>query len=155
MKRIFISLLSLLIVISCCGCGTNTSDVTVDLAAVKTAILTDLAIQDPLDLPAERLSDLYTIAPEDVKSSACFITMGGAFPDEIIMVEAADAAAAKRIGEKLEARLADVTNQAQGYDAESFALLKACKVETVGVYVHLFISAKSAQMRAIFDAAKQ
>ncbi len=152
MKRIFAMLVVIGIVFSFAACGSAPTK-SVDLQQVKTAIINDLAISEPLDLPTERLGDLYTIAPADVKDSACFITMGGAFPDEIIMVEAVDTAAAKRIGEKLEARLADVTNQAQGYDAESFALLKQCKVSVSGVYVHLFISAKSQQMREIFNAA--
>lgn len=152
MKRMIAAVLLLVLMLSACGSTTN---VTVDLAAVKQTMINDLQIVDPLDIPAERLADLYNIPAESIKSSACFITMGGAFPDEIVMVEAVDAKAAQEIAQKLEARLADVTNQAQNYDAESFALLKACKVESAGNYVHLFISAKSAQMREIFDAAKK
>lgn len=152
MKRIIAAVLLLVLMLSACG---GSAAVTVDLASVKQTMITDLQIVDPLDIPAERLEDLYNISAESIKSSACFITMGGAFPDEIVMVEAVDAKAAQEIAQKLEARLADVTNQAQNYDADSFALLKACKVETAGNYVHLFISAQSAQMREIFNAAKK
>lgn len=158
MKRIFAGILAVLALLSLAACGTEAQsggNVSVDIAQVKQKIITDLQIADPLDLPTERLADLYYIETADVKDSACFITMGGAFPDEIVLVEAVDENAAKRIAEKLEARLADVTNQAQNYDADSLALLKACKVETAGNYVHLFISAKSAQMREIFNAAKK
>lgn len=152
MKRMIAAVLLLVLMLTACG---GSAGVTVDLASVKQTMITDLQIVDPLDIPAERLEDLYNISVESVKTSACFITMGGAFPDEIVMVEAVDAKAAQEIAQKLEARLADVTNQAQNYDADSFALLKACKVETVGNYVHLFISAQSAQMREIFNAAKK
>lgn len=154
MKKLTALLLVIATLCVLAACGGSTEDVTVDLAAVKTQIISSLEISDPLDIPADRLYDLYTIDPETVKDSACFITMGGAFPDEIVMVQAVDAAAAKQIAQKLQNRLADVTNQAQNYDAESFALLEKCKVETAGTYVHLFISAKSAQMRTIFDNAK-
>jgi len=151
MKRVLSILLVLMLVLSLAACGGNS--VQVDIVAVKDTIIKDLKISDPLDLPAERLQDLYGITPESVKSAACFITMGGAFPDEIVMVEAVDTAAAKEITEKLEARLADVKNQAQNYDADSFALLEKCKVSTTGVYVTLFISALSSEMQSIFDAA--
>lgn len=152
MKKTVACLLALVLALSMAACGAE--PVSVDILQVKNQIITDLEIEGALDLPTERLLDLYGISSESVKNSACFITMGGAFPDEIVMVEAADAAAAKGITQKLETRLADVKNQAQNYDAESFALLQKCKVQTAGVYVTLFISAKSEQMQEIFDNAK-
>ncbi len=155
MKRLIALLLVLASLCALSACGGNAEEVTVDLDAVKAQIISSLEISDPLDITTGRLYDLYAIDPETVKASACFITMGGAFPDEIVMVQAVDAATAKQIAEKLQARLLDVTNQAHNYDAESFALLEKCKVETVGTYVHLFISAKSAEMRAIFDSASK
>lgn len=151
MKRFLTVLLVLALSLSMAACGG--SNVSVDITQVKNTILTDLEVVDPLDLPTERLQDLYGIAPEKVKTSACFITMGGAFPDEIVMVEAVDAAAAKEIADKLDARLADVKNQAQNYDADSYALLEKCEVRTTGVYVTLFISALSSEMQNIFDSA--
>jgi len=151
MKRLLAALLALVLVLSLAACGGK--PVTVDITQVKETILKDLAVVDPLDLPVERLQDLYGITQDKVKVSACFITMGGAFPDEIIMLEAVDTAAAGEIAQKLEARLADVKNQAQNYDAESFALLEKCKVRTTGVYVTLFISALSGEMQTIFEAA--
>lgn len=150
MKRFLIILFVLLLVVATSGCG-NTN-VEVDIVEVKEAIISELEIADPLDLPVERLQDLYGISTDLIKSSACFITMGGAFPDEIVMVEAVDAAAVKVISEKLEARLADVKNQAQNYDAESFALLEKCEVRTTGAYVTLFISALSSEMQSVFES---
>lgn len=149
MKKIICLLLALMLVLS--GCGAE--PVTKDITAIKDTILSQLQITDAMDLPAERLLDLYGIETAQIKTSACFITMGGAFPDEIVMVEATDAAAAKAVAEKLNARLADVKNQAQNYDAESYALLGKCKVTTTGTYVTLFISAKSEAMQSIFDKA--
>lgn len=153
MKRLIACMLAALLCLGMAACGETS--VSVDLEQVKGQMMEALAAGDPLEVPAERLTDLYTIAAEDVKASVCLITMGGAFPDEIIVVEAVDSAAAQRIAEKLENRLADVTNQAQNYDAESFALLKQCKVNRAGNYVTLFISAKSAQLQTIFDGAKK
>ena len=151
MKRFLIILCVLVLALSVAGCGNK--NVQIDLSEVKNTIISELEVVDPLDLPLERLQDLYGITPDLVKNSACFITMGGAFPDEIVMVEAVDATAVKTIAEKLEARLADVKNQAQNYDAESFALLEKCEVRTTGSYVTLFISALSSEMQSVFAAA--
>ncbi len=150
MKKIVCMLLALMLVLA--GCSQEA--VTKDITAIKDTIISQLEITEALDLPAERLLDLYGIEATQIKTSACFITMGGAFPDEIVMVEATDSAAAKAVAQKLEARLADVKNQAQNYDAESYALLEKCKVTTNGLYVTLFISAKSEAMQSIFDNAK-
>ena len=152
MKKIIAYMLLLALALGLVACG-GSQTAEVDILQVKADIIEGLAVADPLDLPAERLLDLYGIESAWVKSSACFITMGGAFPDEIVMVEAVDTASADSIGQKLETRLADVKNQAQNYDAESFALLEKCKVTVKGVYVTLFISAKSAGMQEIFDSA--
>lgn len=152
MKKTIALLLVLVLALSLVACGSE--PVSVDIAQVKADIIGNLEIEGAMDLPTERLLDLYGISSEWVKTSACFITMGGTFPDEIVMLEAADTASAREITQKLETRLADVKNQAQNYDAESYALLEKCKVTTSGVYVTLFISAKSEQMQKIFDDAK-
>lgn len=147
MKKIIIAILALALLLAACGA----EPVTKDIAAIKEQIVTELAVEGAMDIPTERLLDLYGIEAEAVKSSACFVTMGGAFPDEIIMVEAVDSAAAKEIAQKLESRLADVSNQAQNYDAESYAQFQKCKVQTDGVYVALFISAQAEQMQKLFN----
>lgn len=149
MKKVLCMLMALVLLASLTACGAE--PVTKDITAIKDQIITDLAIEGAMDIPGDRLLDLYGIDAASVKTSACFITMGGAFPDEIVMVEAVDTAAAKEITQKLETRLADVTNQAQNYDAESFALFQKCKVQSSGVYVALFISAKATEMQKLFD----
>ena len=149
MKKIIIGILAFVLLFSLAACGGEPA--TKDIASIKEQIVTELAIEGAMDIPTERLLDLYGIDPASVKSSACFVTMGGAFPDEIIMVEAADSAAANEIAKKLETRLADVSNQAQNYDAESYAQFQKCKVQSTGVYVALFISAKAEQMQKIFS----
>ncbi len=149
MKKVLSGILAFVLLLSLAACGTEPA--VKDIAQIKEQIVTDLTIEGAMDIPTERLLDLYGISAESVKTSACFITMGSAFPDEIIMVEAVDTSAANEIAQKLENRLADVTNQAQNYDAESFALFQKCKVQHSGVYVALFISAKAEQMQKLFD----
>lgn len=147
MKKILASILAVVLLLSACGAAPANKNI----VSIKEQIITDLSVEGAMDIPTERLLDLYGVEAQAVKTSACFVTMGGAFPDEIIMVEAIDSAAAEQIAEKLETRLADVSNQAQNYDAESYALFQKCKVQKSGVYVALFISAKAEQMQKLFD----
>ena len=159
MKRFVACILALLMLLSLAACGGKTGDntensteeITVDISALKTKIVEELKVEGAMDLPVSRLSALYGIEEADVKNSACFITMGGTFPDEIIMVEAVDGAAASRVEEKLQARLDEVKKQSQNYDAENYALAQACKVMKAGNTVALFISAQHEEMENMFS----
>lgn len=155
MKRIFAICFALLMLGALCACAEAApeSQKTYDLPAIRDKMIADLAIEDPLMLATERLSELYGIADEDVQEAACFITLGSVFSDEIVMIRATDASAAARVREKLDAHLKDVTNQAQNYDAESLALFQKCKVGQDGNYVNLFISPRYSEMQEIFTAA--
>ena len=68
--------------------------VSVDLAAVRTDIQTQLGITDALPLETDALLNLYGIDSSWVAQSASFVTMAGTFPDEVILVEAVDETAA-------------------------------------------------------------
>ena len=152
MKKLITIICLVLVLCTLCACGGEEAKV-IDIAKVKSDIVSQLSIADPMDVQADRLMDLYGIEAKDVKTAACFVTMDGVFPDEIIMVEAADASAASRVAEKLESRLTEVKNQSASYDAENYALAQKCKVTKTGNYVTLFISAKHEEMQKIFDSA--
>lgn len=124
-----------------------------DLAALKASIIEKLEISNPVDVASDRLTALYGIDAADVADSACFITMEGSFPDEIVMIKATDADAAGRIAEKLGVKLEDVLNQSKNYDADNYAIAQTCKVVTKGDFVSLFISAKHVEMEKMFDEA--
>lgn len=125
----------------------------VDLAALKASMIEKLQITNTVDMASDRLTALYGIDAADIADSACFITMEGAFPDEIVMIKAASADAAGRIAEKLGVKLEDVLNQSKNYDADNYAIAQTCKVVTKGDYVSLFISAKHVDMESMFDEA--
>ncbi len=154
MKKIIALVLAVLTIFALTACGGDSAK-EIDIAAVKETIVTDLAIEGSMDIDSSRLLDLYGIAAEDIEEAACYITMDGVFPEEIIMVKAVDADAAKRVEEKLNARIEEVKVQSQSYDAENYALAQECKVIKEGNYVAMFLSAKHAEMETIFtNAAK-
>ena len=151
MKKFIALLLAILTLFALAACSGGAEAKDIDIAAVKEKIVSDLAVDGAMDVDSSRLLDLYGIAAEDIEESACFITMDGVFPDEIIMVKASSADAAKRVAEKLNARIEEVKVQSESYDPENVA--KECKVIEQGSYVAMFLSAKHADMEKIFEEA--
>lgn len=132
----------------------NDPTATVDLAALRTQILTDCGLTDYVEVETEGLSTVYGIDGAQVANSSSFNAMtGAAFPDEIVMVQAVDESAAADIAAKLESRLADIAEQASSYDPASQALAESCDVVTKGVYVGMFFSNHYDEMVAAFQSA--
>lgn len=123
----------------------------VNLEAVKNAIITIVGVADPLDVPTSRLSSLYGIDSSLVKQSACFVTIEGAFPDEIVMIEAVNEEAANSIKALLNNRLAEVKEQSKSYDAENYALAQQCSVDKKGLFVTMFLTPQHANMKVIYE----
>lgn len=122
----------------------------VDLAAVRTAIVDQLGLVDPLNLDADALNNLYGIDPSLIAQSASFTVAAGTFPDEVVMVEAVSDEAVATIQEKLQSRLDEVLVQSQSYDAENYKAAQSCQVRVNGRFVSLILSPKQADIAAIY-----
>lgn len=123
-----------------------------DLSAVRDAIREEQSLSDAIDMGPELLLNLYGIREEEIVQNASFVTMAGIFPHEIVMLEAADEAAADHIEEALNTRLKEVLNQAASYDAENFALAQKCRVERDGNLIVFFLSPAAESMEGILDS---
>lgn len=124
----------------------------VDLSAVRDDIINKLSVQNPLKIETPALNNLYGIGADLVAQSASFVTMSGTFPDEIILVEAVDEAAAETIRSCLQKRLEEVLVQSETYDAENHAAALECQVVVNGLYVSLILSPKQAEMCEIVQS---
>lgn len=126
----------------------------VDLAALRDQLIADCGYTDTLPVETAGLESTYGITADQVTSSASFnATVGTAFPDEIVMVEATDAAAAQDVASKLTNRLSAIADQAASYDPDSEALAKKCEVVTSGNYVGMFFSSHYDEMVSAFQNA--
>jgi hypothetical protein len=114
-------------------------------------MVAEFGLKDPIVLDNGRLLDQYGITEDTIASQSSIIVLTGVFPAEIIMVEATDEAAAKDIEAKLQARLDNLKQQSQSYDADSYAIASACEVETEGNYVALFFSEHNEAMVEMFN----
>ncbi len=166
MKKICV--LALTFVLLFCACGKNdvgssssgasgaqaeSAEEALSLASVQEEIISTLKITEYTDIAPERLLDLYGIDTTDISQSASFTIMSGAYPYEAVMVQAVDEAAAGRISEKLQTRLADLQNQYKDYDAESYKMAQECTVNTDGLVVSLFLSPDHEKMHEILTSA--
>lgn len=126
----------------------------VDLAALRDQIVADCGIADVLNVETDALANLYGIDAAQVASSASFTaSSGAAFPQEIVMVQAVDDAAAADIAAKLGNRLGAIAEQAASYDPDSLALAQNCAVVTNGTYVGMFFSSSYDAMVSAFQSA--
>lgn len=136
--------------------GTETPDPAAgaDLAGLMAQMISDAGIADYIDVPAENLPNVYGIDGAQVVNAAAFNAMtGGAFPEEVVMIQAVDEAAAADIAAKLEGRLTAIADQAASYDPASLELAENCDVVTSGVYVGLFFSNHYDAMVSAFQSA--
>lgn len=136
--------------------GTETPDPAAgaDLAGLMAQMISDAGIADYIDVPAENLPNVYGIDGAQVVNAAAFNAMtGGAFPEEVVMIQAVDEAAAADIAAKLEGRLTTIADQAASYDPASLELAENCDVVTSGVYVGLFFSNHYDAMVSAFQSA--
>ena len=97
---------------------------------------------------AADLNRFYGIAAEDVKEFAGGVNNSGVDQEEIVMILAADSDAADRIKTALENRLQSKLNETKNYNPEQYAIVEKSSVDVDNLYVSLFISEHSAQMKA-------
>ena len=126
-----------------------------NLSDIRTAMIDTFAIENPLLLEKEGLINLYGFAAEHLMQAVGYATMAGTFPDEIIMVEAVDEAAAAAVAEKLQARLDEVLVQSKSYDPENYKAAQACEVQVDGLLVCLILSPNQAELAELYAGSIQ
>ncbi len=151
MKRLISILLLCLCVMSFAACKKEDEAKVIDIQAVKAEIIETVGIESPMDLGSDRLLALYGIEGADVEDSACFMSMGGTFADEIILVKAKDKDAADRVEECLNSKLQQVLNQSKNYSPEDYAIYQEIKVLREGNTLALFIHKDHKTMQEIFS----
>ena len=125
-----------------------------DLAGLMAQMIADAGIADYIEVPVENLTNVYGIDAAQVVNAAAFNAMtGGAFPEEVVMIQAVDEAAAADIAAKLEGRLTSIADLAASYDPASLELAESCDVVTSGVYVGLFFTNHYDAMSSAFQSA--
>lgn len=152
MKKLIITLLSAVMVLSFAACG-GTATKQADLGKVMTDMKTKITNTEMMDLSKEDLLPNYGIEEADVKQFAAHVDNTGIKGDEIIILEGKDADAAKRIKEKLDARYKQKEIEMKDYQPEEYAMLKKCSVNHDGNYISMIVSPQYEELNKIYNAA--
>ena len=122
----------------------------VDLSAIMTGFGLD---ENMMKLDASLMLDNYGIEAADMKQFAAAVNTSGTKADEIVLVEAVDAAAAARIKEALDNRYQNKLNETENYLPDEYAVIKTCSVQQSGNFVSMIVAPNAQELTAAYSAA--
>lgn len=128
------------------GCG----DSSVKLNEVMDKINADFNLSLTKLEKAEDLYTYYSIDTADVKQFAAEIDSNNNAPKEIVLVEAADAAAADRVESALTTRFNSIYSQYSSYSPDQLDMVKDCKVTKNGNFVSMIVADKASDMLNVY-----
>lgn len=149
MKKIVCLFFAVLILaLGLCACSTSSGGA--DLSAVLDDVNAEFFISGLTRLDeASKLSLYYSIPEEDVASFAAEFSSDASEYNEIIIVEAADSAAAGEVETLLQNHLDARVSEGKSYSPEAVDMLEKCSVKTYGnTYVTLVINENAADIDA-------
>lgn len=153
MKRILALVCTVLILCAClsaCGGGKGASK---SLSDIYTDIKAQVTLSDMLEIDsAAKLDKYYGIAEADAVEYAGGINNSGVDMEEIVLIKAADSAAAERVKSALDTRYDAKLAQNKDYNPEQAAMIEQCKVEQDGLYVTMIVSPNAAQITEIYNS---
>ena len=155
MKKVFLAVISAMIIALCmCSCGNSGSGTAstaakeINLSEVISTINSGSPNKMELIESVDDLNKYYSISKEDVKSFGAEIDKSG-----IDEVEAVDADAASRIQAKLQQRYNSKKQQGASYSPEDLQIIKNCSVKTNGNIVSMIISSNAGAMEEVLNSA--
>ena len=128
------------------GCG----DSSVKLNEVMDKINADFNLSLTKLEKAEDLYTYYSIDTADVKQFAAEIDSNNNAPKEIVLVEAADDAAADRVESALTTRFNSIYSQYSSYSPDQLDMVKDCKVTKNGNFVSMIVADKASDMLNVY-----
>lgn len=146
MKKIIVSVLAVLmcmgLLTACAGASKTLNDTPLFdvVSELNTQLFNDGDTMRVID-STDKLELYYSVDPADVKEFAAEVAKNSATEiDEVVLIKAVDANAAKRVAQKLELRLQSQKDLCASYSADLLAVADKCAVRTEGVLVTLIIT---------------
>ena len=157
MKKVIVSVFAILMcmcLLTACGSTSKTLNDTPlfdVMSELNTQLFDDGNAMRVID-STDKLELYYGIDPADVKEFAAEVAKNSATEiDEVVLVKAVDANAAKRVAQKLELRLQSQKDLCASYSADLLAVADKCSVRTQDVLVSLIITEKFDEAVKICD----
>ena len=153
MKKVLISVLLLCLLFACVGCGQTAAPQTADISLpdVMQKIRAEVELPEMLDLTAENLPDYFGIDMQELSDFAVCVNANGYEKEEVVLLRAASEADVQPICDALNTSLQNAAAEMQNYLPEQYALVQSSTVQTDGLYITLFISENSTQIREIWE----
>ncbi len=107
-------------------------------------------LPEMLPLPDTMVTDFYGIDHADYTDGLYYLSYDSLLADEVVLVEATDDAAAKRIEQALENRLSVKAYEAESYAPEQHAVIQRCAVRRNGLSVALIVSPSFEALTELF-----
>ena len=154
MKKLLCALTALCMLLLCACSAQPTVVKEINVNELMSTMLTFSRIEDGmLELTQDELLELYGIRSEDVKQFAAQICINSLQADEIVLIEAADAEAAARVKEKLDARYQAKLNENRDYLPDEYEKIEKCEVRMDGNFVSLIVVPDAEGAAAAYKAA--
>ncbi len=143
--------ISLLAIVVMClaifaGCGSSSAD----LNEVMSKINSDYNLSLEKLSSVDDLNTYYNIDTADVKQFAAEMDSTNDAPQEIVLVEAVDSAAADRIEQSLTTRYNSIYQTYSSYSPEQLDMVKGCKVTKDGNFVSLIVANDAEGMLKVY-----
>lgn len=151
MKKIVVSVLSLILAAVLVGCSEKPKDV--NLKNVMSEIESTVSLDNMADLSMEDLLDYYGIVENDVVQFVAKVNTSGIKSDEIVIIQAKDSDATARVKEKLDARYQSKINENTNYNIDELAVVEKGKVSVNGDYVSMIVSSEVDKITEIYNNA--
>ena len=135
--------------VTLCACGQAAKP----LSEIFEKLKADYNITEMVEFKSTDDLSRYGIKAEDVEESAGGVNRPGVNQEEIILVKAKDADAAKRVETSLNNRLESKKNETKNYNPEQYAIVEKCSVDVDGNYVSLIISSDAEAMKKDYKTA--
>lgn len=154
MKKLIALMMTLVMTLSLAACSqSGNSGKTADLPKVLETMKSEVGFSDVIELDEGGLKTNYGIEAEDVKQFAALVDASGIKCEEVVLIEATDADAAKRVKEQLDKRLESKLAQNKDYLPEQYAIIKKCSVEQDGNYVSMIVGEQHEKLTEIYQKA--
>lgn len=150
MKKILsiVLLVALMCTLTACG-GKKEAAKSANLGEVMAKF--NLNGENMMTMEAADIEAFYGIPAADMKQYAAAVSTTGINCDEIVLIEATDADAAKRVKTALDNRYQAKLNETDGYLPEENAIIKTCSVTIDGNYVAMIVGPNAADMVKIYN----
>ncbi len=137
-----------------CACSQQPQAKEVDLSTLMGSLAADYGFSEGmLDLTQDDLMELYGVDAADVKQFAAKIRLESIQADEVILIEAVDAQAAKRVKEKIDSRYQTKLNETRGYLPAEFEKIEKCKVDVYGNFISMIVLENASEAVTAYEKA--